>query len=205
MQNGVRVYVFCLLFFLILTGSLPAETSNETYYALQVVSIGFPTSEKVEESWGINDLKIFDKKLYIGSGCAVVNTGPTDIISYDLLNGTFVSEFTVDDEAIYKYQVIDGTLIVPGPDATEDWEWGNIYLKTKNGWVKKRTVTHGIHVNHLASYNNKWYVATGNYFDFGEDDLLAFGGILVSEDRGVHGNLCMPHLPITGASFESVH
>jgi hypothetical protein len=179
------VVLICVLFFLLsFVNIYSEELGNETHYSLRLSSIGFPTVEKVRAAWGINDLKIFNGRLYIGHGDAVVNTGPTDVISYDFKSKTFIHEFVVDDEAIYKYQVIDGKLVIPGPDATEEWELGNIYVLTPEGWVKKRTVTQGIHVNQLSSFKNKWYVATGNYFEFGEDELFAFGGILSSEDQG---------------------
>ena len=186
MQNKNLYFLLIpFLFSLFSINNLKGEEEHvESVYMLKLSSIGFPTSEKEKEAWGINDLKIFKNRLYIGHGDAVVNTGPTDIIFFNLKNKQFVNEFIVDDEAIYKYQVIDGNLVIPGPDATEDWEFGNVYILTEGGWIKKRTVTHGVHVNHLASFDNKWYVATGNYFEFGEDEMFAFGGILSSEDKG---------------------
>lgn len=186
MQNKILFYLLIpLLFYLFSVKGLKGEEeSTKIFYKLKLSSLGFPTAEKEKDAWGINELKLFKNKLYIGYGDAVANTGPTDVIYFDIKNRRFVKEFRVDDEAIYKYQVIDGNLVIPGPDATEDWELGNIYILTENGWIKKRTVTHGIHINELASFDNKWYVATGNYFDFGEDEMFAFGGILCSEDQG---------------------
>ena len=187
MQKKNIIYsILCLLFFLLSTENLRGEEDggDEVYYLLKLSSIGFPTAEKGKEAWGINDLMIFNDKLYIGYGDAVANTGPTDVVYFDLKNKRFVNEFTVDDEAIYRYQVIDNRLIIPGPDATEDWKLGNIYVLTESGWQKRRTVTHGIHVNQLTSFGGKWYVATGNYFNFGEEEMFAFGGILCSKDEG---------------------
>ncbi|TET24911.1 MAG: hypothetical protein E3J78_00360 [Candidatus Cloacimonadota bacterium] len=182
-RRGICFFaVACFLFTLV--PQLKGEEEGEQMYLLRLSSIGFPTAEGEKAAWGINDLKIFDGKLYIGHGDAVINTGPTDIISFDLKEKKFIREFTVDDEAIYRYQVVDGKLVIPGPDATEDWELGNLYILTDRGWKKKRTITHGIHVNHITTLNNRWYAATGSYFEFGENELLAFGGILASEDQG---------------------
>ena len=186
MQNKNPLFFLILsLLFLFHVNDLKGKgKGSDNLYTLKLSSIGFPTAEKQKEAWGINDLKIFRDRLYIGYGDAVVNTGPTDVIYFDLKDKRFVNEFTVDDEAIYRYQVIDGKLVIPGPDTTEDWKFGNIFIFTENGWMKKRTIPHGIHINELASFDNKWYVATGNYFEFGENDMFAFGGILSSEDEG---------------------
>lgn len=179
----IYAIVFTVLFFN--TGNLMCqdEASKDIYY-LKFSSIGFPTEDKVKDARGINDIKLFMDRLYIGYGDAVVNTGPTDIVYYDLETERFVNEFRVDDEAIYRYQVIDSKLVIPGPDATQDWKMGNIYVLTKRGWVKKRTIPNAVHVNCLTSFENKWYVATGNYFEFSEDQIFPFGGILSSENDG---------------------
>ncbi len=183
----LRYYVLVLFALLVALAPLSSEdeiAEQEPVLLLLLSSIGFPTAEFQRAAWKINDLKIYDNRLYVGCGDAVVNTGPTDVIYFDLKENRFYAEFTVDDEAIYQYQVIDGKLVIPGPDATEDWDRGNIYVLTEGGWKKKRTVVHGIHVNQVASFENKWYVATGSYFEFDEDELYAFGGILCSEDEG---------------------
>ncbi len=185
MKNRYLFFLVTLFIFLspiiVLKGE---EGETKTQYLLKLSSIGFPAAEKMKEAWGINELRLFKDKLYIGYGDAVVNTGPTDVIYFDIKNQKFVREFTVDDEAIYRYQVIDGKLVIPGPDATEDWKFGNIYILTEKGWVKKRTIPNGLHINQLTLFENKWYVATGTYFEFGEDEMFAFGGILCSEDEG---------------------
>jgi len=160
------------------------EENVDTLYSLKLASIGFPTASKQKTAHAINDLLIFKNKLYLGYGDAVVNTGPTDIIYYDFNTKDFVNEFTIEDEAIYTYQVVDEKLIIPGPDATENWKYGNIYLLTDYGWIKKRTVQNALHINNVVSFQKKWYVATGTYFSFGEKELFAFGGILSSENEG---------------------
>lgn len=188
-EGIVRLGKWLLLFFVLCMVFAPLASGDEITLPrpvtlLHLSSIGFPTAEYRKAAWKINDLKIFHDRLYVGCGDAVENTGPTDVIYYDLKANRFYAEFTVDDEAIYRYQVIDGKLVIPGPDATEDWDKGNVYVLTGEGWKKKRTVTHGIHVNQIASYGNKWYAATGSYFEFEEDRLYPFGGILSSEDEG---------------------
>ncbi len=153
-------------------------------YLLELESIGFPTAKKQQAAWPIHDLIFHNKKLYLGHGDAVVNTGPTDIIYYDLDNEKFVSNFTVADEAIYYYQLIDNTLMIPGIDATENWDFGNFYILSDTGWIKHRTIPNGIHVNHLASYDEKLFVSTGSLGNIGKHIEFYFGGIFCSADTG---------------------
>jgi len=149
---------------------------------LDLYSIGFPAQDQQPAAWNINVLKIFNNRLYLGYGDATVNTGPTDVIYYDLDSNKFVKEFSVDDEGIYQYQVIDGKLVIPGVDATEEWDFGNIYILEKSGWVKHRSITRGLHVFDAVSYQGKWYVGTGNYCEFTKEEGFAFGAILSSTD-----------------------
>jgi|GEM_PF-848525 hypothetical protein len=173
--------VFVLVLCTLLESSVPAQP-KPTPKPLDLYSIGFPAWDYQPEAWNINVLKIFDNKLYLGYGDATVNTGPTDVIYYDLGSKKFVKEFRVDDEGIYQYQVIDGKLVIPGVDATEEWDFGNIYVLDRAGWVKHRSITKGIHVFDAVSYKNKWYVGTGNYCEFTKEETFAFGAILSSSD-----------------------
>jgi len=159
-------------------------TESRKIRLLELSSIGHPTALKQEAARNITDLQVFRDRLYIGHGDAMVNTGPTDIIWYDFAAGEFETNFTVDDEAIYRYRILDGTLAIPGPDATEDWDYGNVYVLEDLGWVKRRTVQHGIHVNDLASGDGAWYATTGSYFDLDDDSMYPLGAIMRSTDRG---------------------
>jgi len=172
-----------LFIVLILFGSAVLAEIGNTYVA-KFSSIGLPATLKQYEAMKISDLIFFDNKLYLGHGDAVVNTGPTDIMYYDFDKNEFITEFTVDDEAIYLYRIVDGQLAIPGPDATEDWDLGNIYVLEDDGWKKLRTITHGIHVNDIVSYSGNWYVSTGSYFELGEEEMVAFGSIMRSENKG---------------------
>lgn len=153
-------------------------------YLLELTSIGFPVAEKARDAWRISDLIFFDNKLYFGHGDAVVNTGPTDVIYYNIEDKKFTTKFTVDDEAIYYYQIIDNRLMIPGIDATEDWTFGNFYILTDTGWIKHRTIPNGLHVNYLASFGEKLFASTGTYGKIGEKIEHYFGGIFCSRDTG---------------------
>lgn len=154
-------------------------------------SIGMPAADKQVEARNILELKAYDGRLYIGHGDAGVNTGPTDIIAYDPAQGVFSTEFTVDDEGIYQYGIVDGKLAIPGVDATEDWDFGNIYVREPDGWVKHRTIPHGLHVFDLVQVKESWYVGTGSIFYLGKENenAMAFGGIFRSTDKGASWTL----------------
>ncbi|MBN1356174.1 5'-nucleotidase C-terminal domain-containing protein [bacterium] len=154
-------------------------------------SIGLPTADKQAEARNILELRAFDGRLYIGHGDASVNTGPTDVIAWDPETGEFSTEFTVDDEGIYQYNIIDGKLAIPGVDSTEDWDFGNIYVREPDGWVKHRTIPHGLHVFDLVQLEDAWYVGTGCIFYLGKENenAMAFGGIFRSADKGMSWHL----------------
>ena len=99
MRTGVYLYSMLrivLALALLLSGSAFGNEDSPMYY-LTLSSIGFPTAEKQKDARKINELKIFEGRLYLGHGDATVNTGPTDIIYYDLATDEFITEFTIDD------------------------------------------------------------------------------------------------------------
>jgi len=102
----------------------------------------------------------------------------------DLETQSFVTEFTVDDEAILEYCVVDDLLVIPGADATEEWDWGNVYVRMENKWVKHRTVPWGLHVFDAVSFDGSWFLGSGSIFKLTDDSMNAFGGVFISEDQG---------------------
>lgn len=143
-----------------------------------------PLQEKRIEAQKVNELFIYDNRLYIGYGDATINTGPTDIMYYDLKDNTVHTQFSVDDEEISVFRMYEKTLFVPGIDATEDWELGNIYMMEGDTWKKKRTIPNGIHVFDILMHQGILYCATGTFFNYGENEGIAPGAILSSQDMG---------------------
>lgn len=185
MQMCLKIFLFMVVVILPLSAKpkLPSPC-----YLLDLTAIGFPAVTKTPDAWPVHDLIFYNEKLFIGYGDAVVNTGPTDIIYYDTEKDTFITEFTVDEEAIYLYQVIDGQLMIPGIDATEDWTLGNFYVRGDSTWTKYRSIPHGIHVNSLASFQDRLFACTGAFSGVGSD-TIAFGSIFSSADNGLTWSL----------------
>ncbi|MHC4777540.1 MAG: hypothetical protein ACYTFG_03065 [Planctomycetota bacterium] len=127
-------------------------------------SLGFPTKDKRVEARGLCELRYFEGKLYLGHGDYGVNTGPTDVLAFGLREKEFTTEFTVQDEAIVRYRILDGHLVIPGVDATESWDFGNVYVKAPSSspWKKHRKIPRGLHVFDAADSEGAWYVCTGS-------------------------------------------
>ena len=145
----------------ILFTAQPSEVAGET---LRFRPLGEPTADKAEAARKINELMLFEGRLYLGHGDWYKNSGPTDVISYDFAKKKFVKEHTVQDEAIHRYRRYGKRLFLPGTDATESWEFGNLYVHSASAWKKYRTIPRGLHVFDFAEYAGRWYVATGSYF-----------------------------------------
>jgi len=149
---------------------------------LRLSSLGIVNRETQGAGRRINDLRVFDGKLFVGTGDYSVNTGPMAILSLDPKTGEVTREGKVDDEAIAVFCVVDGRLVIPGPDACESWELGNVYVRGDDGWTKHRTVPHGIHVFGVVSWRGRWWTATGSWVETGEKESIACGAVLSSGD-----------------------
>jgi hypothetical protein len=90
-----------------------------------------PTEAFARNIW---DLQAWDGRLYMGYGDAVVNTGPTKVFAYDPASGEVVHETTVNEEAIFRYRVIDQRLYIPGIDAVRTRD-GALYMRDDEGWT----------------------------------------------------------------------
>jgi len=175
----------------------PGEVSGET---LRIRRLGQPTANKGEVARKINELMLFEDRLYLGHGDWHKDTGSTDVIYYDFGQQEFLKEFTVDEEAIVRYRRYGNRLFLPGTDSTESWEFGNLYVHEASGWKKHRTIPRGLHVFDFAEYAGRWYVATGSNFG----DLKtgpAIGAIYSSEDQGTTWR----YEYTTASAFGAVH
>jgi hypothetical protein len=176
---NMKRLTFSLTFILLICSFAAGETLKSALF-------GNPVADMTEPARKINELCLFNNKLYIGHGDYGVNTGPTDVIYYDFGTKTWNKEFTVDDEAIVLYRIIDNKLFIPGVDACEkenEWDFGNYYELTDTGWKKYRAVPSAVHVFDIAKVDSSIYLATGEVI--GNDSLyIAPGAVMVSRDSG---------------------
>ncbi len=83
----------------------------------------------------VQDLHVYEDRLYLGYGDANVNLGratPIEVRAFaDDARPEAASEFRTDEEQIERYRELDGDLWIPGVDATEDAWLGNVYWRAR--------------------------------------------------------------------------
>ena len=137
------------------------DTKNENNFYTE---LGIPSSEKHKQgvaSRCVWDMKVFDGGLFIGGGDYDKNTGPTDIWRYDLKKQEWGLSGTVEDEAVLRFVEINDTLIVPGTDPKENWEFGNYYRFNGQSWDKVRNIDGGIHNFDMIKFGDKIFAGLG--------------------------------------------
>ncbi len=171
--------IFHISLAVLFSGSIPGSCK-----VLELSSIGIVGPKKSLVQRRINELFCCDNRLYIGQGDAVLNTGPTDVVYYDFTQKKFFSEFTVDEEAIYRYQEIDGRLTIPGVKSADNNRFGRFYIRTDTGWIKIQTIPNSIHINSLVRFQNRLFAGVDAFSEVGNDQRFFFGAIYVSSDSG---------------------
>ena len=112
------------------------------------------------------DLFSFEGLIYLGMGNSSnlppnANAGPVPIVTFDPATDAFSTPFTVDEEQIDIYRLIQGQLVVPGHDPRGNPSEGNFYRLEQGQWVKYSTVPNGIHTYDMLSYKGDLYAALG--------------------------------------------
>lgn len=147
-----------------------------TIKTAQPESLGNPFLEKPVFARNVWDMQVFNGQLYFGHGDAVENSGPIKVFSYNPSSSQFTSDFTVDDEAINSFNIIDNQLLIPGYDPRESWDLGNFYRLENKVWHKYRTIPWGVHAYQLLEFAGKLFITIGT------DDVHP--GLLSSSDQG---------------------
>ena len=179
----MRIFVIILSFSLSLIANIDVTSKIEI--------LGSPYSKLYKEGGKIYarniwDMQIFDEKLYIGAGNSnnigpAPNAGRVPVFSFDSKTNIFVNEYTVAEEQIDCFRVIDKKLYIPGHDATQKWDFGNFYTRTKTGeWRKYRTIPDALHVYDIALYHKTLFVALG---------LNNISGVGMSDNNGKSWNI----------------
>lgn len=164
----------------------PAPTP--TPVPLQFELLGVPGSYNAKPThWSLVDLQLWHDRIYLAHGDLDANTGPVRALYVDTNTGKVVQDqgFAFDEEAIEKFELYDDVLYVPGIDAKESWDFGNVYLKTWGGtWAKRRTLPGAIHVYDIAALG-KMLVVTGY-----TDRPVESGCFWTSVDQGLGWTPC---------------
>ena len=141
----------------------------------------YPNGEHIY-SRNIWDMQVFNGRIYFGGGNSSnlgpsSNSGPVPIAAFDPRRKRFFVEETVADEQIDVIRLFGNDLIIPGHDATQGWDWGNFYKRTRSGkWNMHRNIPKAVHVYDLLATEERWFAAIGV-----PDGLAA---VAVSSDSG---------------------
>jgi len=142
----------------------------------------------------VQDLAVFEDRLYLGYGDANINLGRVTPIEFraftDDARPEATAEFRSDEEQLEQYRLLDGDLWLAGVDAAEDDWIGNVYVRPRAGsdggsaWVKRRTVPGGVHVHDVAWWRGAlWAVGSGSAREeWMRGDI--YGHLWRSDDRG---------------------
>jgi len=139
------------------------------------------------------DLHAHDHYLYIGAGNSsnvgpATNAGPVPVIRFDPQINKFETVFSIDDEQIDLFYTFNGELFIPGHDATESWDFGNIYrlkqTQKAEPWIKHRNLSKAIHIYALTWYNGKLFAGGNRYFTDEDKEFPIESTVFVSEDLG---------------------
>lgn len=144
--------------------TLESQQTNTVPF-INCTDLGIPLKERYPDSQLVSrcpwDLKVFDNKVFVGCGDYDKNTGPTDIMYYDLEEKTWVNSGTVNDEAITKFLEFDNRLISPGTDPKSSHDFGNYYVFDPFGWITVSTVPDGVHMYDIEVFGNETFYAIG--------------------------------------------
>ena len=177
-------FIFILALLLVGTQcfTLQASAPTSTNVSSRLITLGKPMN-KATYARNVWDMQLFDGRIYIGYGNSSnmqpsPNAGPIPIISYDPTSNQFINEFTVDEEQINIFKILNGKLYIPGHDARDNWDYGNFYVLDNNKWHKIRSIPNASHVFDLAYFKGNLYSANGT-------EKVNSGEVMVSKDMGL--------------------
>ena len=109
----MRMMLFLFICLFVGSGTLPS------------VSLGVPCADKVWYARNIWDMTFYDDRLFVGCGNSsnrgpAPNAGPINVWTYRESSG-WHSEFTVDEEHIDRFDILDNVLTIPGHDSRDSW------------------------------------------------------------------------------------
>lgn len=161
--------LFVALFLSILAFSCALSQNYERARAAEqkvtVEKLGNPSAEDGLSGRALNvwDLQVFNQKIYLGAGSVADNSGPIKVWAYDPSKKTFVSEYTLHEEAIEHFQVIDNALYIPAADPRGN-DSNKYYRKQTDGeWKKFASPAVGLaHVRKIVQLDDKSLLVVGN-------------------------------------------
>lgn len=160
LKKGIVLLLFCSIL------------SATTDVSKQVEFLGNPyrkiyKSDAYVYARNIWDMQVFAGRVFLGAGNSsnkgpAPNAGRVPVYSFNPCNDTFQKEYTVAEEQVDRFRVINEKLYIPGHDATQKWTFGNIYSRDVSGkWKKYRNIPNALHVLDIVSFDDKLFVGLG--------------------------------------------
>ena len=162
--------------------------------------LGDPFGGKPVYARNVWDLQSFQGRLYLGHGNSSnlqpsPNAGPVPVVYWDPAAAAFVTAYTVDEEQIDRYRILDGQLFIPGHDPREDPSLGNYYVLDPQGWSKRRNVPGGVHMLDICRHQGTLFAALGST-----------GSTLLSSTNGTNWRSALdPLLAVSGQTGGRVY
>ncbi len=161
----MKKYVILLLRLLMLSACSEQSVDTSSLYSEAVsdaiekfeIAPAYP-SNALRVIW---DMKLWDGCLYVGAGDYDKNISPVVAKRYDLPKKRWETCGNIPDEQIGRFIVLDGKLIMPGIDPTEDWSLGNYYVLENGVFETRRVLPGGIHNFDLALHDGTLFAGIG--------------------------------------------
>ncbi len=184
-----------------------------------LTELGIPSKDNYSpESGGLYamDLRIYENKLYVGDGDYGSNTGPINVMAYDISADKWENSGTLPDEAVRRFVILNGKLTVPGTDPRDDWSYGNYYVLENGAWTTVRTIPDGIHNFDMVEFDGKIFAALdkepgkiplaassdgGSTFETVE---MLKNGELINTEGGVY-NRCLDFIVLNGTLYTTYY
>ncbi len=109
----------------------------------------------------------FNGEVMLGAGNSsdegpAQNAGPVPLVAFSPFHGHFRVMFTVDDEQIDVFRVLQGEAYIPGHDPRESWAFGNYYRLDEGGrWRKFRNIPSGVHTYDMTMSGGLLFAGLG--------------------------------------------
>ena len=109
----------------------------------------------------------FNGEVMLGAGNSsdegpAQNAGPVPLVAFSPSNGHFRVMFTVDDEQIDVFRLLQGSVYIPGHDPRESWAFGNYYRLDEAGrWRKFRNIPAGVHTYDMTMSGGLLFAGLG--------------------------------------------
>ena len=109
------------------------------------------------------DMAVQDGVLYIGGGDYTNNTGPINVWAYDLQTRQWEVSGTLEEEAVCRFIQLDGNVVAPGIDSTEDtWTYGNYHTLIDGQWITSDPIPGAVHNFDVVRHKGSLFFGLGS-------------------------------------------